>query len=130
MNRVIIEMPLIKDLSVNHYRGRRRDGGEYVKKSVSDWKETMGWLLKPYHLEDWKLPLTVKCDIVQADKRTRDISNFSKVVLDAIEDLTGINDTNYRWHDGHSKIDSTREPILLITIESEVSYEKITLFVL
>ena len=100
MNAITIGMPLIKDLSVNHYKGRRRDGGEYVKKPVAKWMEDMGWILKPYHLEDWKLPLTVKCDIVQADKRVRDCSNFAKVVLDSLEELTGINDVNFRWVDG------------------------------
>ncbi len=115
MNEVKIGMPLIKDLSVNHYKGRRRDGGEYVKKPVAKWMEDMGWILKPYHLEDWKLPLTVRCDIVQSDKRTRDISNYSKVVLDAIEDLTGINDTNYRWVDGDPSYGEHAELVLTIS---------------
>ena len=112
---VKIGMPLIKDLSVNHYKGRRRGGGEYVKRHVTDWKDQLGWILKPYHLEDWKLPLTVKCDLIQNDRRTRDISNFSKVVLDAIEELTGINDTNFRWVDGQILYGEHAELVITIT---------------
>jgi len=97
---ITIGMPLINDLSCNHYLGRRRDGGYYVKRHVADWKDELGWKLKPHHMEDWKLPLIVRCDIVQADKRTRDPSNFAKVCLDSIEDTTGINDVNMRWVDG------------------------------
>lgn len=117
MNTITIGMPLIKDLSVNNYKGRRRDGGEFVKKPIKDWQETMGWILKPYHLEDWKLPLTVKCDIVQNDKRVRDISNMAKVCLDSLEDLTGINDVNYRWVDGEILHGEHAELILTLTEE-------------
>ena len=116
MRDIKLEMDYIgADLSVNHYKGRRRDGGEYVKKPVAKWMEDLGWILKSSHLEDWKLPLTVRCDIVQADKRTRDISNFSKVCLDSIEEYTGINDTNYRWVDGEIFYSEHAELILTIT---------------
>ena len=115
MRTIIIEMPLIKDLSVNHYLGKRKGGGFYVKKSVKEWQEELGWLIKSHHVEDWNLPLKVTCDVVQDDKRTRDISNFSKVVLDAIEELTGINDTNFRWQDG-SILYTEDDPKLVIEI--------------
>ncbi len=36
-----IKMPYINDLSVNHYLGRRRDGGYYVKPEVKNWKEEL-----------------------------------------------------------------------------------------
>ncbi len=105
------------NLSVNHYLSRRRDGGYYVKPEVKDWKLEFGWLLKKLHLEDWKLPLQVKCDATFKDERSAcDISNLSKICLDSIEEVTGINDSNFRWHDGDRKIDKNQEPHLLITI--------------
>jgi len=118
MNEVTIIMPYIgKVLSVNHYRGRRRDGGEYVKSETRDWMEELGWKIKMYHIEDWSLPLHVTCSGVFKDKRsTPDLSNLSKVILDAIEETTGINDVNYRWHDGTI---SYGEPELVIEIKEE-----------
>jgi len=106
MNEFVISMPLIKDLSVNHYRGRSRYGGEYVKKPIKEWKETLGWLIKECELKgdtrivEWKLPIKVKVDIVQTDNKTRDAHNYLKVPCDAIEDYSGINDTNYETEAG------------------------------
>ncbi len=63
--------------------------------------DALGWLVKTAHLEDWKLPLTVQCDGRFKDKRsTPDLSNLSKVILDAIQDASGVNDSNMRWRDG------------------------------
>lgn len=115
MNTVTVVMPLIRDLSVNHYLGRRRGGGYYVKPEITKWKETLGWLLKTSHIEDWKLPLTVRCDIVQNDKRTRDAHNYFKVSCDAIEELTGINDTNYLTESGVITYSDRAELIITVT---------------
>ncbi len=125
MKSITIEMPYIKDLSVNHYLGRRRGGGYYVKKEVKAWGEELGWLIKTQHIEDWKLPLHVTCDGQFADARSApDLSNLSKVILDAIEETTGINDRDMRWHDGERTISPKgflgrdEEPFLRITIEA------------
>ena len=117
--KIVIQMPYIKDLSVNHYLGRRKGGGYYVKQEVKDWKEEFGWKIKQYHgtkpIEDWKLPLTVKCSGTFKDKRSQpDLHNLSKVILDAIEETTGINDRDMRWRDGN--VYYGKEPRLYITI--------------
>ena len=77
--------------------------------------EELGWNLKSYHIDEWSLPLKVTCSGRFKDLRsTPDLSNLSKVILDAIEDTTGINDRDMRWHDG----DITHgEPMLFIEIE-------------
>jgi len=63
--------------------------------------EELGWLIKTSHIEDWALPLTVKCDgRFKNTHRQPDLSNLSKVILDAIEETTGVNDRNMRWQDG------------------------------
>jgi Holliday junction resolvase RusA-like endonuclease len=103
-------------ISVNHYRGRAQDGGEYVRPEARAWQEELMWALKPYHLEDWRLPLSVTCDGVFLDKRHQpDLSNLSKCTLDAIEEVTGVNDQNMRWRDG--QVTYSKKPVLIITVE-------------
>ncbi len=107
---VVIEMDYIgKELSVNHYKW-----GRYTKTETKNWMEELGWKLRPYHIEDWKLPLTVQCDGHFKDERRPDLHNLSKVILDAIEEATGINDKHMRWKDGYVLIGE--EPKLIITI--------------
>ncbi len=102
-------------ISVNHYLGKRRGGGVYVKQETIDWKEELQWLLKRCHLEDYKLPLHVTCSGYFKDERSApDLSNLSKIIMDSIESLTHINDNNFRWHDGE-RLAGYKEPYLLIT---------------
>jgi Holliday junction resolvase RusA-like endonuclease len=104
------------EISVNHYLGRRAGGGYYKLQECSNWQEEFTWLLKRCHLEDFKLPLHVKCDGTFKDLRSApDLSNLSKVILDTIQDLTNINDKNFRWQDGKRIIDNNVLPFLLIT---------------
>ncbi len=121
-----VRMSYVGDLSVNHYLGRRRDGGYYVKPEVKNWKEELGWLLNSLHLEEWHLPLEIKCSgYFKDDRSSPDLSNLSKIILDTIEDTTGINDKNMRWHDGIRDVGHTKEPYLLITIkEGEIKGEE------
>jgi len=117
MRTVTIKMPYVGAcLSVNHYLGRRKNSyGFYVKSETRAWMDEFGWKLKSSHIEDWKLPLTVLCSGSFKDKRSiPDLSNLSKVVLDEIEEITGINDQHYRWRDGSISISD--EPTLTITI--------------
>jgi len=118
-NEIQISIPYPGDvISVNHYRGRRRDGGEYVKAEAQAWMDALGWMIKQHHIEDWRLPLDVNCDGVFRDlNNCPDLSNLSKCTLDAIEEVIGINDRNMRWHDGTPTIDKARPPELTITIQ-------------
>jgi len=120
MNSITIEMPYIGScITVNHYLGKRKSHyGFYVKGETQAWKDELGWKIKSAHIEDWRLPLKVRCSGQFRDKRSQpDLSNLSKVILDAIEETTGVNDSNFRWRDGDITIDKTADPILLITIE-------------
>ena len=104
-------------ISVNHYLGKRRDGGVYVKPETKAWKQEFQWLLKKCHLEDYKLPIEVKCSGYFRNWGTApDLSNLSKVILDSIQELTGINDKNFRWHDGE-RLAGYADPYLLIVIK-------------
>lgn len=110
-------------ISVNHYLGKRKGGGQYVKPETKIWKDEIGWMIKHLHIEDWQLPLSITCDGFFKDERSApDLSNLAKVVCDAIAEVAdGVNDKDFRWHDGKREIIGIKEtPHLLITIrESE-----------
>jgi Holliday junction resolvase RusA-like endonuclease len=116
---ITIGMPYPGDvISVNHYRGQRQGGGYYIKAEAQSWMDMLGWIIKPYHLEEWRLPLRVICTGTFKDlNHCPDISNLSKCILDAIEEVTGVNDRNYLWQDNEPAIDSAKEPELVIKIE-------------
>ena len=118
MRSITVELPYIGGvLSENHYRGRRRDGMLYVRREARFWMEALGWLIKTSHIEDWVLPITVKCDgRFKNTHRQPDLSNLSKVILDAIEETTGVNDRDMRWQDGGV---SYGEPVLLMITITE-----------
>ncbi len=100
-------------ISVNHYKYA---GGIYTKPEAQAFMTELGWLIKSSHIEEWELPLTVRCDGVFKDKRSQpDLSNLSKVILDAIEETTGVNDRDMRWQDGD--VTYGDEAKLVITIE-------------
>jgi len=116
MRSITVEMDYIGGvLSENHYRGRRRDGGFYVKKETRGWMMDLGWKIKTAHIEDWSLPLKVKVDgRFKNTHRQPDLSNLGTVILNAIEEAIGVNDRDMRWQDGEV---SYGEPALLtITI--------------
>ena len=106
-------------ISVNHYLGRRKDGGYYVKQETKNWITEFQWLLKKCHLEDYKLPLEVTCSGWFKDERSApDVHNLLKVIADAIQELTGIDDKNYLMYAGNRNIIGKKEPpYLLITIK-------------
>ncbi len=113
---VRIDYPGADGCSVNHYLGRRAGGGFYVKPEAVAFKQELQWLLKHCHLEDYKLPLEVRCDGYFKNERSApDLSNLSKVIMDSIQDLIFVNDKEYRWHDG-KRVIGEKNPYLLITI--------------
>jgi len=109
-------------ISVNHYKYR---GGIYTRKEAQAWMDELGWLVKGLHLEEWYLPLHVTCSGRFKDKRSQpDLSNLSKVILDAIEETTGMNDRDMRWHDG--KVEYGEPPMLWLNFsESDKELEEL-----
>jgi len=104
-------------ISINHYKFK----GRYTKKEARDWMDGLGWKIKQYHIEDWKQPIKVSISGVFKDKRsTPDLSNLTKVCLDALEEVSGVNDRNMRWHDGAITINKNVEPVIMITIQEAI----------
>lgn len=114
MNRAVINISYPGSvISINHYKH-----GWYTKKECRAWMDGLGWMVKEYHIETWLLPITVKVSGVFKDKRSvPDLHNLLKVICDAIEAVTGINDRGYRTETGDAVIDKTKEPELTIEIE-------------
>ncbi len=113
-------------ISVNHYLGRRKDGGYYITEETKAFKTEFQWLLKHCHLEEYKLPLSVTCDGYFKDERSApDLSNLSKCIMDSIQDLIFVNDKEYRWHDG-KRVIGEKNPYLLITISESTTEESPT----
>lgn len=112
---ITVEMPYIGGvLSTNRYKTALG----ITRRQVQNWMDELGWLVKSAHIEDWKLPLTVTCSGQFKDRRSvPDLSNLSKVILDALEDVSGVNDRDMRWRDGYIEIAYDKEPTLFITIE-------------
>jgi Holliday junction resolvase RusA-like endonuclease len=108
----IIKVPYIGSvLSVNHYKW-----GHYTKKEVKEWMRDLGWEVKTLHLDTWKLPITITCDgYFKFKNKYPDLSNLAKCTLDAIEDGSGINDKNFKWHDGDIK--QADPPYLILKFE-------------
>lgn len=105
-------------ITVNHYRGRRAAGGEYVKEEARLWMDALGWMIKASHVEEWRQPLHVCCSgRFLAKNRAPDLSNLSKCTLDAIQAVSGVNDRHMRWHDGDRVIDGSQAPAIFITIK-------------
>ena len=112
VNEIVFNMDYIgKVLSVNHFKYGLTI---YTRKEVKTWMEVLGWRIKASHIEEWRLPLKVRCDGIFKNRAAQpDLSNLSKVILDAIEETTGVNDRDMRWEDGDV---SYGPPMLWITI--------------
>lgn len=105
-------------ISVNHYLGRTKDGREYVRSEALDWQITLGWMVKTAHIEDWKLPLKITISGIFKNLRScPDIHNLVKVTCDAIEEVTGLNDRNFKTETKEPQIDGSKEPEIIITIQ-------------
>ena len=99
-------------ISCNHYKYK---GGIYTKPEAKAWMDELGWAVKELHLDDWKLPLSVTCSGRFKNKSNQpDLSNLAKVTMDAIEEVTNLNDRDFRWHDG--TVEYGEPPMLWITL--------------
>jgi len=103
-------------ISVNHYK---YSGGIYTKPEAKAWMDKLGWMVKLSHIEDWHLPLHITCSGIFEDNRSApDLSNLNKCILDALQEVSGVNDRDMRWYDGTRVIScGTDNPRLLITIK-------------
>ena len=73
--------------SINHYYGRRRGGGMYIKANGNDYREVVNNIVREHRPRIYMFsdPLKVIIAAERPDKRRRDIDNIQKCALDALE---------------------------------------------
>lgn len=92
---ILIKMPYIPGLSVNHYKFA---GGKYTKPEVKDWMmELQASVCSLNQLRGPFSNIKVSLSGTFKDKRSSpDLHNLLKIVLDSVEKATGINDRDIR----------------------------------
>jgi len=104
-----------KVLSVNHYKYK---GGIYTRPEATAWMAELGWTVKELNLDEWRLPLKITVSGEFKDKRScPDIHNLLKIICDSIEEVTNLNDRDFRTETSEPKITGTIKPVLWIKIE-------------
>ena len=90
-----VEMTYLPAVSVNRNKTQRG----IIRSDVKQWMSELTWairLMAAAENIEWKAPLYVKIGGEFKDKRsTPDLHNLSKVICDAIEDATEVNDRDY-----------------------------------
>ncbi len=101
-------------LSVNHYKHQ----GKYTKLEAKEWSNDLVHEIKSCKIDDWHQPLMVKiAGFYKNARETPDTHNLIKIICDAIQEATGLNDKYYKTETEAPKI--SKEPHILVTI-SEV----------
>jgi len=113
----VIEMPWIKDLSVNQYRFGR-DGGYHRKGDIQGWMNRLAWEVKLLQVVNWGLPVTVIVDCRYPEKRRRDDHNLYKAICDAVANGMDIDDRHIRIRSGSVEV-VPDDPGFTITLTDE-----------
>ena len=122
-SHISISWPYVdaKTCSVNHCYTRTRKGGRALRKKAKKWRDNLALqmvaALKGV-ANPPSPPITIYLHGHFAKKRKPpDLSNLHKLIGDAVQAATGINDREFRWHDlGYRVGGSAKEAFLRITI--------------
>jgi len=107
--------------SVNHCYTRTRTGGRALRWEAEKWRDDLAMVIKPA-LQRVPNPPRPPIEIYLyghfVNKRAcPDLANLHKLIGDAVQAATGINDREFRWHDlGYRVGGSAKEAFLRITI--------------
>jgi len=113
----VIEMPWIKDLSVNHMR-HGRGGGYRRTEEIQGWMNRIAWEVKLLQVVNWGLPITIIVDWRYPDKRRRDDHNLYKAIADAVAEGLDIDDRHIRIRTGSVEV-VPDDPGFTITLTDE-----------
>jgi len=115
--------------SVNHCYTRTRKGGRALRKGAQKWRDNLALQIMAA-IPAVPVPPSPPIHILLyghfVNKRAcPDLSNLHKLIGDAVQAATDINDREFRWHDlGYRVGGSAREAFLRITIKWEESDEE------
>ncbi len=103
---------VLRQIFVSFFRGTRSASLSMSRYLCPTINTIMGMVLLPLHLifRPTSNHIYHLCCIIPHFRK-----QCSKVILDSIEEVTKINDKDYRWHDG-KRVIGVEEPYLLITI--------------
>ena len=76
---------------INHAYLARRGGGRFLSLEAKQWKEEIGWAFKKCQPSDSEFGIDII--IHQADKRKRDIDGGIKFILDSLNGVVWIDDS-------------------------------------
>ncbi|MDR1519047.1 MAG: RusA family crossover junction endodeoxyribonuclease [Planctomycetota bacterium] len=85
----LVEIRLPWPPSVNHYYGRARAGGVFLKPAGRKYRQAVALLLAARGWPRISGPVEVRLRLAPPDNRRRDIDNVRKAVYDAISDRPG-----------------------------------------
>ena len=88
----MISLTLPYPPTVNHYYGRTKFGGVYIKPKGKTYRREVSVLMANQKLKPISGPLKVVIEVFPPDKRKRDSDNLNKALLDALQHGGAYND--------------------------------------
>jgi len=86
-----------KPLSTNHYLGGTRTGRRYVKPKARAYSEDVKNAFKELsNKKKYVCDIIVSVDYYFGDRRKHDVDNYSKILLDSLNELAYIDDEQIR----------------------------------
>ena len=118
METVEVMMPYIGNcLSVNHYMGRRKDGGTYLKKETKEWMGLLTMLMRDRMAgKEPTKPIYISVWYQFKDRRSAcDPNNLHKVIADALQPVLG-NDKDFSFIDHPIIYEKDKDPSIWIFV--------------
>ena len=85
------EIPYKPDSMNTHWR-IAKNGGQYLSKAGREFRDNVQNYIKLYKYKTYEKSVKVKLDLYFADKRTRDLDNYFKGILDSFKDFLYVDD--------------------------------------
>lgn len=85
------EIPYKPDSMNTHWR-IAKNGGQYLSKAGREFRDNVQNYIKLYKYKTYEKSVKVKLDLYFADKRTRDLDNYFKGILDSFKGFLYVDD--------------------------------------
>lgn len=115
---VEVKMPYIGScLSVNHYQGRRRGGGTFIKPETKEWMGLLTSLMRQkMKNKTFEKPVYITVRYTFKDRRCScDPNNLHKVIADALQPVFG-NDKDFCFIDTPPVYNKGCDPVIVVSV--------------
>ena len=93
-------------MSVNHMYGSKKNGGRFLKKEGKQWKENIALeCLSKFGRVNSREPIIVQIIYFFPDNHRRDVTNYDKVLLDALSGVLYVDDSQIQCAALHKFVD-------------------------